>query len=296
MDSILEIKKLSKIIKNKKILDDVTLNFFPGEIVGLVGPNGAGKTTLIRCCCGLNSISSGSISIDGFSLKTEFEKATGCISMTMDGDSFYKDLTAVENINCFFPYQRIDKKRIDDILEIVGLSARKNTLVKTYSLGMKQRLNLALALVNQPKLVFLDEPFNGVDPSGVNEFRKIIDSMAKAHKITFVIATHNLAELQKFADRVVFIDKGKIKGNEDICQEKIYVSFEFEEEQYAERILEARYSFIKKDRRINVCIEKQKMNELLTELAMNNVIIRDMSIESFIEAEYLQIIGESNID
>ena len=162
---ILEIKNVSKSFGKSKIIDNINLKVNEGEIYGFVGPNGAGKTTTIKMILGLLSIDEGSISINGYDVKKKFEKAMEYIGGIVENPDMYGYMSGLDNLKLYAKIRNIKKERIDEVVELVGLTSRIKDKVQKYSLGMKQRLGLALTLLHNPKVLILDEPTNGLDPA-----------------------------------------------------------------------------------------------------------------------------------
>lgn len=167
---IVQIKNLSKTIGKKTIIDDISFDVYPGEVYGFLGPNGAGKTTTIRMIVGLISITKGEILINGISIEKDFEKAISYVGGIVENPEMYKFLTGYQNLIHYARMQNVKKERLDAVIQLAGLENRIHDKVKTYSLGMRQRLGVAQALLHSPKLLILDEPTNGLDPAGIKSF------------------------------------------------------------------------------------------------------------------------------
>jgi len=209
--TILKCENLNKVIKKKKILDNVSFELNEGEILGFIGPNGAGKTTTIKLVLGLQSITSGTVKINGFDVKTDFVKAIEKVGAIVENPDFYMYLSGRKNLQLVANmYKNIDNKRIDEVVKLVGLENRINDKVSKYSLGMRQRLGIAQAILNRPKLLILDEPTNGLDPEGIKELREFLVKLAHDENMAIFISSHNLAELESFCTRVCIIKNGKI--------------------------------------------------------------------------------------
>lgn len=207
---ILEIEDLAKSYGKKKVLKDIDLKLKEGEIVGLVGPNGSGKTTLIKCVLGLLRRNKGTIKIDGYDTSKNFSKAIFRVGAIIENPASYMYLSAYDNLKLVCNYYNIKNKdeKIKELAKYVGLENRLKDKVSKYSLGMRQRLGLAMALVNDPKLLLLDEPTNGLDPEGMVELRNLLKKLAREKNTTVVISSHNLSEIEKTCDKVVFLKNG----------------------------------------------------------------------------------------
>ncbi|MFD2670845.1 ABC transporter ATP-binding protein [Marinicrinis sediminis] len=210
-DVIVQLKQVSKRIGKKKIIDQLSFDIPKGEVFGFLGPNGAGKTTTIRMMVGLMSISEGEILINGHSVRNQFEQAIREVGAIVENPEMYKFLTGYQNL---VHYARmndgITKERIDEVIELVGLTKRIHEKVKTYSLGMRQRLGVAQALLHRPSLLILDEPTNGLDPAGIRELREYLRRLAREEGISILVSSHLLSEMQMMCDRVAIIQQGKL--------------------------------------------------------------------------------------
>ncbi|HZJ83724.1 MAG TPA: ABC transporter ATP-binding protein [Clostridia bacterium] len=218
---LLRIEGLTKTIKKKKILDDISLTVNTGEIVGFLGPNGAGKTTTIKMIMGLFKITSGTINVCGYDVTKNFEKAMENIGGIIENPDLYQRLTGRENLEYLASmYKNVDKKSIDDVVELVKMSGRIDDKVKTYSLGMRQRLGVAQALIHNPPLLVLDEPTNGLDPLGIKELRDMLKYLSKEADVGVFISSHLLSEMELMCDRIYIIDDGVVIGEKTIHDEE----------------------------------------------------------------------------
>jgi ABC-2 type transport system ATP-binding protein len=209
--TVLEAFRINKTLGNKKVVSDLSFSVMQGDVFGFLGPNGAGKTTTIRMLLGLIAMDSGSVKINGYDTKTDFNRAIGKVGAVVETPKFYPYLSAYHNLRLIANlHPELPKSRIGEVLEIVGLASRANDKVKTYSLGMKQRLGLARALLNHPGLVFLDEPSNGLDPQGMIEIREMISQLALEQDITFFITSHLLYEVEQVCNKVAILKEGRL--------------------------------------------------------------------------------------
>ncbi|MBU3135345.1 ABC transporter ATP-binding protein [Clostridium gasigenes] len=215
--AIVQIKNVTKKIGKKVIIDDLTFDVFSGEVFGFLGPNGAGKTTTIKMLLGLMSITKGEMYIDGFNVEKDFEKSVAKVGGIIENPDLYKYLTGYQNLVHFWRmYPDLKKGRIDEVIKIVGLEKRIHDKIKTYSLGMRQRLGVAQALLNSPKVLVLDEPTNGLDPAGIHELRNHLRTLAKEENIAVVVSSHLLSEMELMCDRVGIIQNGKLVRIQDM--------------------------------------------------------------------------------
>lgn len=208
--NILKVEKLCKKVGKKEILKNVSFQIDEGDILAFIGPNGAGKTTTIKCILGLQRLTKGSITINGYDIKKDFVKAITHVGCLVESPDVYMYLTGMENLK--IQAQMYKNVVLDDILrvvELVGLEQVIHDKVSKYSLGMRERLGIAIALLNNPKLLVLDEPTNGLDPEGIKDLRVLLKRLAKTG-VGILISSHNLSELENFCNRVCIISKGKI--------------------------------------------------------------------------------------
>lgn len=219
---VLSVKNLTKMFGERCALNNATFDIKEGEIVGFIGPNGSGKTTCIKSIFGLIVPNSGEVSISGYSINENRQKALEKANGIVENPEFYKYLTGKQNLKIFanmYPFDISDEK-LDELLDLVELGNRKNDKVGKYSLGMKQRLGLAQALINDPSLLILDEPTNGLDPEGIRSLRNIIVNVAKTKNVSVFISSHQLLELDTICDRFIIISKGNILAN--LSKEEIH--------------------------------------------------------------------------
>ena len=211
MSSVLEIKNISKTFGKKKVLDGISFTVEEGEIFGFLGPNGSGKTTTIKMILGLLRIDEGEISICGHDVKKDFENAIRGVGGIIENPEMYKNLTGRENLMQYARmYPSVDKERVDEVIKTVGLEGRINDKISKYSLGMRQRLGIAQAILHKPKLLVLDEPTNGLDPDGIKQMRDIFKRITREDGASVLVSSHMLAELDLMCDRIAIIDRGRV--------------------------------------------------------------------------------------
>lgn len=209
-DSVLSVQHLKKRIGRKWIIKDVTFDVKPGEIFGFLGPNGAGKTTTIRMLVDLIKPTEGKIKVCGYDVNRDPERALKYVGSIVENPEVYTYLTGWENLEHFARMQPgVDNERIQEVVDIVRLDQRIHDKVRTYSLGMRQRLGIAQALLGRPRLLILDEPTNGLDPKGIKELRVFIKQLASEGMAVFV-SSHLLSEIQLLCDRVAIISAGRV--------------------------------------------------------------------------------------
>lgn len=207
----LSVRGLKKVIGKREIIRDLSFDLRRGEVFGFLGPNGAGKTTTIRMLVGLIRPTAGSITICGHDLRTRFSEAMDNMGCIVENPELYSYLSGWGNLQYFARMSGgIDEARMREVADLVGLSARIHDKVKTYSLGMRQRLGIAQALLGRPKVLILDEPTNGLDPSGIREMREFIRYLAEKEGLSVLVSSHLLSEIQLMCDRVAIISRGRV--------------------------------------------------------------------------------------
>ena len=210
-NQVLLLDNVCKYIKNKEIIKGISFSITEGEVLGFLGPNGAGKSTTLRMIVGLSSPTSGKITIDGHSITTDYVKAMSKVGCIIEGPDMYNYLSGIENLKMLASMNKnVTNEDITKAIELVGMQNRINDKVSTYSLGMKQRLGLAQSLIHKPKLLILDEPTNGLDPAGINDFRHIIKDLAKKENIAVLISSHLISEVELMCDKVAIIKSGTL--------------------------------------------------------------------------------------
>ncbi|WP_058304517.1 ABC transporter ATP-binding protein [Gorillibacterium timonense] len=214
--TVLAVQGLKKSIRGKEIIKGITFDVQEGEVFGFLGPNGAGKTTTIRMLVNLIRPTEGTITVCGLSVQREPEKALSHIGCIVENPEMYGYMSGLENLEHFARmFSDVGEDRIREVVKIVGLDARIRDKVKTYSLGMRQRLGIAQALLGRPKLLILDEPTNGLDPQGIKEMREFIRELASTGLSVFV-SSHLLSEIQLMCDRVAIISHGEVIAVGDV--------------------------------------------------------------------------------
>lgn len=214
MEKVLKVDDMTKLYKNGRGVRNISFEVYKGDVFGFLGPNGAGKTTVMKSITGLNTFKKGRVEILGFDLKTQFEKALGKVGAIIETADLYEYMSAYYNLKIASRfYENVGKYSIDEILDIVKLTKFKKEKVSKFSLGMKQRLALALALISKPELVILDEPTNGLDIEGTVEMRNLIIELSTKKGITFFISSHLVHEIELMCNRVAIINNGELINN-----------------------------------------------------------------------------------
>lgn len=299
---VLEIKNVSKSFGRTKIIDNLTFSVNSGEIFGFLGPNGAGKTTTMKMVLGLIPFSEGDICINGYSIKKDFEKAMQNVGGIVENPDLYEYMTGYENLKLVARIYKVDKKRIDEIVDIVGLKEKIKLKVKKYSLGMKQRMSVALALIRNPKLLVLDEPTNGLDPVAIHELRDLLKDLAHNRGVCVFVSSHLLSEVELMCDRVGILDKGRLLKIEDLkniteIKDKnencaIYKIITSDNKKAKEILVESGYSVKDEKEALEVSIKKDKIDSLINIMLSNGITVYEFSIKkATLEEEYLNVTG-----
>ncbi|GKX68352.1 ABC transporter ATP-binding protein [Inconstantimicrobium mannanitabidum] len=298
MKKVLEVNNVKKKLGKREIIKGITFDVNEGEIFGFLGPNGAGKTTTIRMLVDLIHPDSGEIKIFGYNLKTERTKALENIGAVVENPELYKYLSGRENLMQIARVRKLPKEEVQRVIEIVGLKDRINDKVKKYSLGMKQRLGLAAALLGEPKLIILDEPTNGLDPSGIIDFREIVKTAAKEKNMAVFVSSHILSEVQQLCDRVAFINNGVIQSVEDMnaefTTETEVLVLKTTDDDAAVEIVKG-ISMVKdctvRESMINVQLETGKTPDFVEELVKNNIRINEIYRKhEQLEQRYMELV------
>lgn len=301
MENIIEIKELSKKYNDFYALDKVTLNIKKGRIYGLLGKNGAGKTTIMKSILGLIYPTSGKIYMKGLPLNYKNKSQLSTIGSMIETPSFYSSLTAKENLELFALIRGVtDKNAIEKVLELVGLDVNSDKSFEKFSMGMKQRLGIANTLLHEPEILILDEPTNGLDPVGISEIRNILTNLCKDYNKTILISSHILSEIEKIADDVAFIEKGKVV--EESTMDKIrlkcdqYTSYKVSNVNESARLLEENYAdvdyIVIDNKEIRITGLDNKTNDINRLFINNNINVYQVytQIES-LESYFKRITG-----
>ncbi len=274
---ILKCENLNKKFGKKQILKDVSFDIFKGDILGFIGPNGAGKTTTIKLILGLQSITEGRVLINGFDIEKQFTKAIEKVGAIVENPDLYMYMSGYENLKLIANlYKGIDEKRINEVVKLVKLENRIQDKVSKYSLGMRQRLGIAQAILHRPSLLILDEPTNGLDPEGIREMRELLIDLAKNEQMAILISSHNLAELDNLCNKVCIIKNGKIIETSEIEEIKKetknnYRIFEIDDTNKIKEIIE--YAIIIDKNLFKLDVARDEVPKIVKLLVRNNVSI-----------------------
>lgn len=297
---VLEVKGVKKKLGKREIIKGLDLSVNEGEIFGFLGPNGAGKTTTIRMLVGLISPNEGEIVVCGKSVLSEKEQALKNVGAVVENSELYKYLSGRENLMQIARIRKVSKEEVEELIDLVGLKDRIDDKVRKYSLGMKQRLGLAAALIGDPKLLILDEPTNGLDPSGIIDFRDVVKKASRERGMAVFISSHILSEVQNLCDRVAFINNGVIKSVEDIHDNSMETELDSltlvvsSNKEQAIKVLKD-IGFVNSstviDEEIHIIVETGKTTELLKILLENNVLVEEIyKNRKGLEQRYMELV------
>lgn len=305
VEPVVKINHLTKRIKKKTIIDDLSFSIYPGEVFGFLGPNGAGKTTTIRMLVGLMSITKGEVIIKGNNIEENFEEAIAEIGAIVENPEMYKFLSGYQNLIHYARMVKgIKKERLDEVIKLVGLSNRIHEKVKTYSLGMRQRLGLAQALLHSPSVLILDEPTNGLDPAGIREIRDYVRKLAREEGIAVIVSSHLLSEMEMMCDRIGIIQNGKMIGEQTINdfingEKEVVVRFKVSNIDAAVKVLEENkdeVSYEVKDDALEIRVEGDQIAEMNRLFVLNNVDVFGIhQTNKTLEEKFLEVTGGEQI-
>jgi len=279
-----EVYNLNKYYGKHHVLNDVSFTIYENEIVGFIGPNGAGKSTTMKCMVGLVLKDSGTINIAGFDIEKDREKLLECTSSLIESPGLYPNMSGYDHLVLISKLRNVSKDRLNEMIEFTRLGSMLKMDTSKYSMGMKQRLALAIALMSRPKLLILDEPSSGLDPRGIIELRLTLKELVKNEGISILFSTHQLGEIEKIADRIICINKGKIIELPDIQNTQFSYIITFHDE-YNDTNLSSLLNQYAKVEVINhkqfkiTLKDKSALKDLIKELNDLNLLIADIHHE-----------------
>jgi len=292
MTQVLTVEHITKKIGTKLILDDVSFTIKESEIVGFIGPNGAGKTTTFKIITNLLFADKGMITVCDHDLSKQRELALACMSSIIEAPSLYINMSGLENLSLVARLRKIKKESINEIIDLIDIGAAINNSVRTYSLGMKQRLMLGMCLLPKPRLLLLDEPTNGLDPTGSLEFRNTIKNYAREHKTAVLISSHLLHDLQQTCDRFIFIKEGKIIKSSQNNTTEVY-SIQTLQAQSLAQLINNIYNIspiVKNDIMMIKMDQDISINQIINIISSNKIMIQKITlVNDQIEDQYEEL-------
>ncbi|WP_270165959.1 ABC transporter ATP-binding protein [Paenibacillus sp. SYP-B4298] len=299
-EPIVRLSNVTKRIGSRTIIDQLTLDVPPGEVFGFLGPNGSGKTTTIRMMVGLMRLTSGEITIRGHRISNEYEKAIRHVGAIVENPEMYKYLSGYDNL---LHYARMfpgtPRQRIDEVVELTGMGARIHDKVKTYSLGMRQRLGVAQAILHKPSLLILDEPTNGLDPAGIRELRDYLRRLASEEGTSVFVSSHLLSEMELMCDRVAIIQAGKLidvrQINAGAQEQAVQVAFEVDQPMEATLLL-ADLQAAHEGSRLLLTVEREEIPQINARLVAAGIKVYGIrSHTKSLEDQFLEVTGGEQI-
>ncbi|PGC33552.1 ABC transporter ATP-binding protein [Bacillus pseudomycoides] len=297
--SIVRVEQLTKRIGSKTLVENISFEVKKGEVVGLLGPNGAGKTTLMRMMVGMIRMTEGEVWIDGQSVKQKFESTAAKIGAVIENPEFYPFLSGYENLTYFGRMNgNVTEDCIDEVVQLLGMGQVIDRKVKAYSLGMRQRLGIAQALIHNPDVLILDEPTNGLDPNGIHEMRMYIKKIAHEQGKAVLVSSHLLSEVELMCDRVIIIQHGKyvatqnIKQAESLEMETIHIRVD-DVKQAADLLT---YDVLIQDNELILTLENEEIPNVIRTLTEKGIrIYRVYEERKTLEEKFLELTGGKDI-
>ncbi|RSL34321.1 ABC transporter ATP-binding protein [Salibacterium salarium] len=301
----MELTGVKKTIGRKEVIKGLTFTIDKGEVFGFIGPNGAGKTTTIRMMVGLMNISEGDIRILGNSVKTDFKDAVREVGAIVENPEMYPFMSGWQNL---LHYARmipgVTKERVHEVVQLVGLEKPIKEKVKKYSLGMRQRLGIAQALLHKPSVLIFDEPTNGLDPAGIREIRQYIRSIATEENVAVIISSHLLLEIEQMCDRIGLIKNGELVAVQEVGdaltnQENVMqVQMEVSPLENAQAVLQSNHNIEAEveDDKLMIRAERNNIPTIIQTLVQHDVLVYQVEItKTTLEDKFFDLIGENTI-
>lgn len=292
---VLKCENLNKKISKKMRISNISFTIYENDILGFIGPNGAGKTTIIKLLLGLYKYDTGIVEINGYDLKKDFVRAISGVGAIVENPDLYMYMTGYENLMISAKIYNISKERVNDVIKLVGLEDNIFEKVSSYSLGMKQRLGIAQAIVHNPKVLILDEPTNGLDPEGIIALNRLLKKLAK-DGMSIIISSHILSELELLCNKVCFINNGKIISYRTMNELQILTAnsnyiIELNTTELNKILDNYNYKIID-SKHIEVSIDQDALNHLIKILFNNNIKIYEIKKQVLsLEKIFLNMIG-----
>ncbi len=303
-EAAMKIIDLHKNIGRSHIIKNLNFDIRPGEVFGFIGPNGAGKTTTIRMMVGLLSMTKGDVVIQGHSIKSEYTKAISEVGAIVENPEMYPFMTGLQNLKHFARMSEgVTNERIKEVIDLVGLEKAIKTKVNKYSLGMRQRLGIAQALLHSPSVLILDEPTNGLDPTGIREIRRYIRRLAVEDNVSVIVSSHLLSEIELMCDRIGIIQNGELIAIKDLHEKAETNEYIVNLDVYP---VEEPIDILRKmngieildtSRGIQIKTYKDNIPFLVTTLVRNDIEIYGVNVlQSTLEDQFIEMIGENIIE
>ncbi|NBJ70091.1 MULTISPECIES: ABC transporter ATP-binding protein [Clostridia] len=299
----MELVNLKKTIGNKNIIKGLSFSINRGEVFGFIGPNGAGKTTTIRMMVGLISISEGDVLIQGHSIKQDFKKAVREVGAIVENPEMYPFMTGWQNLKHYARMMPgVTKERIHGVVKLIGMEKAINEKVGKYSLGMRQRLGIAQALLHKPSVLILDEPTNGLDPAGIREMRGHIRHLAQEENVAVIVSSHLLSEIEQMCDRIGVIKNGEMVTLQQVGAQdngNLVHHLTVEPTNKAKQLLEEQFDLkvVELEGDLSFRCEKEQMPAIIKSLVENDCAIYQANVvNGTLEDQFFELIGENTIE
>ncbi|PWU68095.1 ABC transporter ATP-binding protein [Gracilibacillus dipsosauri] len=300
----MQLKNVNKSIGKKKIIKDLSFEIYPGEVFGFLGPNGAGKTTTIRMMVGLMKISAGDILINGVSVSKNYKQAVRQVGAIVENPEMYPFMSGWKNLKHFARMiPGITDERIKEVIALVGLEKAIHEKVGKYSLGMRQRIGVAQALLHNPSILILDEPTNGLDPAGIREIRQYIRKLAEEENVAVIVSSHLLSEIELMCDRIGIIKNGELVTVEKVADESnedqdLQVLIEVSPIDTAVKVIEDAFNISAsiEENKLAIKTKKEIIPQIIQELVKHQLEIYEVvTNNASLEDKFFEMIGENTI-
>lgn len=294
---VMQCSNLKKKLNKKEVIHNLSFNVCKGDILGFIGPNGAGKTTTIKLILGLYKLDSGSVVINGYDINKNFTKAISNVGAIIENPDMYMYLSGYENLMIAAKIYNIKKDRVEAVIKLVGLEKRIHDKVSKYSLGMRQRLGIAQAIIHNPKLLILDEPTNGLDPEGIKDLKKLLINLA-SKGMAIIVSSHILSELESFCNKVCIINNGSLINCTTIDKIKNLTNKTNYIIEVSDNNLDKYLTSYQKidANHIKISTSKDELNNFIGALIINNIKIYEIKKEVLsLEDIFIKLVGGNTI-
>lgn len=302
-NAAMELVNLKKTIRKKEIIKGLSFSIQSGEVFGFIGPNGAGKTTTIRMMVGLINITEGDVLIQGNSIKTDFKKAIREVGAIVENPEMYPFMTGWQNLKHYARMMPgVTKERMQEVVKLMGLEKPIHERAGKYSLGMRQRLGIAQALLHKPSVLILDEPTNGLDPAGIREMREHIRKLAKEENVAIIISSHLLSEIEQMCDRIGIIKNGKLIKLQQVGEvenDNLLHHLKVAPMDQAKQILNEQLQLeaVELDGNLSFRCKKEQIPKIIKCMVENNCAIYQITTANgSLEDQFFELIGENTIE
>ncbi|WP_200416524.1 ABC transporter ATP-binding protein [Virgibacillus salexigens] len=303
-ETAMELIDVKKSVGNKEIIKGLSFSIYKGEVFGFIGPNGAGKTTTIRMMVGLMKLSAGDVRILGNSISTNYKEAVKEVGAIVENPEMYPFMSGWQNLMHYARMMpEVTKERVQEVVTLVGLEKPINDKVGKYSLGMRQRLGIAQALLHNPSVLILDEPTNGLDPAGIREIRQYIRKLAKEEQVAIIISSHLLSEIEQMCDRIGVIKNGELISIQtvggDAADHNLIHQMEVEPIDKATQVLQEQYQLeaVRIDEFLSFRSQKEQVPAIIKSLMENDCAVYQIHVaKGNLEDQFFELIGENTIE